>query len=338
RKPEPFFQLARELFPGQFVPTLSHVFIRVLADEGLLLRCYTQNIDTLERAAGVPADLIVEAHGSFHSATCIGRGYTHDPDVERSLFPHLYPGGGLDDVDSDEDVGGGTGRNVWASPRPKLKVPPTQGGPTEPAVFEPGCGHRHKLAWVREQLSRGRVPPVCERCGRGVVKPDITFFGESLPRRFLELCDADLRAADALLVLGTSLSVQPFASLLGRVRPRVPRLLVNREVVAAASSLRGGGGAASFDFDGSVHEYRRDALFLGACDDGCRELARALGLEAKLDEAMAEVRRAHARASSGTPVTPAKESRRAAASMFDEQPSSPVGTTPLDSILGDLKI
>lgn len=34
--------LARELFPGRFRPTLTHFFIRLLHDKGLLLRCYTQ--------------------------------------------------------------------------------------------------------------------------------------------------------------------------------------------------------------------------------------------------------------------------------------------------------
>ena len=32
---------------------------------------FTQNIDCLERTAGVPADLIVEAHGSFATQRCI---------------------------------------------------------------------------------------------------------------------------------------------------------------------------------------------------------------------------------------------------------------------------
>jgi NAD-dependent histone deacetylase SIR2 len=30
-----------------------------------LLKLFTQNIDCLEREAGVPADMIIEAHGSF---------------------------------------------------------------------------------------------------------------------------------------------------------------------------------------------------------------------------------------------------------------------------------
>lgn len=49
-----------------------------------------------------------------------------------------------------------------------------------------------------------RVPrcPVCT----GVVKPDIVFFGEQLPARFL-LHVADFALADLLLILGTSLEV-----------------------------------------------------------------------------------------------------------------------------------
>ncbi|KAJ2849842.1 NAD-dependent protein deacetylase sirtuin-2, partial [Coemansia brasiliensis] len=71
RKPKPFFVLAKELYPGQFIPTISHFFVKLLAQKNLLLRHYTQNIDCLERVAGVDSSLIVEAHGSFHSAHCI---------------------------------------------------------------------------------------------------------------------------------------------------------------------------------------------------------------------------------------------------------------------------
>lgn len=33
---------------------MVHFFIRLLYEEGILLRNYTQNIDTLERIAGIP--------------------------------------------------------------------------------------------------------------------------------------------------------------------------------------------------------------------------------------------------------------------------------------------
>ena len=68
---EPFYTLAQSLFPGLYRPTLTHTFIRLLQDRRVLLRCFTQNIDTLERMVGVQEDLIVEAHGSFATSRCI---------------------------------------------------------------------------------------------------------------------------------------------------------------------------------------------------------------------------------------------------------------------------
>lgn len=73
-----------------------------------------------------------------------------------------------------------------------------------------------------------------QSCG-GLVKPDIVFFGESLPERFWERVPLDFSAADLLIVLGTSLVVHPFAGLIDHVGPQVPRLLVNREVAGEAA-------------------------------------------------------------------------------------------------------
>lgn len=47
--PNPFFALAKELYPGRYQPNLTHYFVRLLHDKGQLLRMYTQNIDGLER-------------------------------------------------------------------------------------------------------------------------------------------------------------------------------------------------------------------------------------------------------------------------------------------------
>lgn len=66
--PQPFFQFAKELYPGKFQPSPSHKFIRMVEEQGKLLRNYTQNIDTLEQAAGIQKCL--ECHGSFRTASC----------------------------------------------------------------------------------------------------------------------------------------------------------------------------------------------------------------------------------------------------------------------------
>ncbi|KAI1277281.1 DHS-like NAD/FAD-binding domain-containing protein [Xylaria sp. FL0933] len=69
--PRPFYVLAKELYPGSFHPTISHAFVALLAKRNLLRMLFTQNIDCLERTAGVPPELIVEAHGSFATQRCI---------------------------------------------------------------------------------------------------------------------------------------------------------------------------------------------------------------------------------------------------------------------------
>ena len=72
--PQAFYTLAHELYPGRFAPTAFHRLVRLLQDKQLLHRVYTQNIDTLERMAGVREEFIVEAHGSFAYNHCIDCG------------------------------------------------------------------------------------------------------------------------------------------------------------------------------------------------------------------------------------------------------------------------
>ncbi|SCU78658.1 LADA_0A06744g1_1 [Lachancea dasiensis] len=71
KNPEPFYTLAKELYPGNYEPSNFHYLMRLFQDKGKLHRVYTQNIDTLERAAGILPDNLVEAHGSFAKNHCI---------------------------------------------------------------------------------------------------------------------------------------------------------------------------------------------------------------------------------------------------------------------------
>ncbi|MGM0701527.1 MAG: NAD-dependent protein deacetylase [Pseudomonadota bacterium] len=49
--------------------------------------------------------------------------------------------------------------------------------------------------------------PDCTRCGDGIYKPDVVFFGDSVPRERVETAMACLHEADGLLVVGSSLMV-----------------------------------------------------------------------------------------------------------------------------------
>ncbi|XP_078039377.1 sirtuin 2 isoform X2 [Augochlora pura] len=218
KNPEPFFTLAKELLPDGFKPTPCHYFIRLLWQKGLLLRHYTQNIDTLERTAGLPPEKLVEAHGTFHTGQCLK------------------------------------------------------------------CKTTYTLPWIKKKIAEDTVPK-CEKCNEGVVKPDVVLFGELLPQRFDHLNEQDFREADLLIIMGSSLVVHPFASLVDRVRPNCPRLLINKEKVGMQDRLsRFLGLRQGFVFNTKDSSGGRDVAWLGDCDTGCRILAEKLGWGDELTE------------------------------------------------------
>jgi NAD-dependent deacetylase len=86
------------------------------------------------------------------------------------------------------------------------------------------CGDRFDASPVHERVRGGERPPRCERCD-GVLKPDVVLFGEQLPQGALQTAQMHARDADAFLAVGSSLQVQPAASL-PRVAARSGTLVV----------------------------------------------------------------------------------------------------------------
>jgi NAD+-dependent protein deacetylase sirtuin 2 len=207
KNPQPFYTLAKEIFPGNHKPTATHYFLKLLANKKKLLRVFTQNIDSLERISGIDPSLIVAAHGNFDTATCIETGKKIDiNEVKESIL-----------------------------------------------LGEEG--------WTKMNIKHG-----------GLVKPDIVFFGENLDERFVSCVKEDFPKCDLLIVMGTSLTVQPFASLINRVPSNTPRLLINKEKVGHMSG--------GFKFN---KKNTRDVALINDCDSGVRELAEELGWDKELE-------------------------------------------------------
>ena len=73
----------------------------------------------------------------------------------------------------------------------------------------------------------GFVVPSCEDCG-GVLKPDVVFFGESVPRDQVAVAQDHLERADAMLIVGSSLMVYSgFRFVQMAVRGGIPIAAVN---------------------------------------------------------------------------------------------------------------
>ncbi|CRG84367.1 hypothetical protein PISL3812_01661 [Talaromyces islandicus] len=69
--PEPFFAFLRGVMQLTFRPTVTHAFIALLQRMGVLEMVFTQNIDGLERAAGIADEKLMAVHGQFGSQRCI---------------------------------------------------------------------------------------------------------------------------------------------------------------------------------------------------------------------------------------------------------------------------
>lgn len=80
-------------FPGTFQPTPGHYFIKLLHDKGLLQRCFTQNIDSLEHQADLPKQEIVAAHGNFDSEFWLMHGAKRPCNVmpaHQGFIPYMF--------------------------------------------------------------------------------------------------------------------------------------------------------------------------------------------------------------------------------------------------------
>jgi len=75
KSPQAFNTWCKEFWPGEnYHPNLGHYFLKLLEDKGKLSRVYTQNIDGLEAASGLPGSKVIEAHGTFTTAHCTSCG------------------------------------------------------------------------------------------------------------------------------------------------------------------------------------------------------------------------------------------------------------------------
>ena len=139
-----------------------HAFVE-LHRQGRLEALITQNIERLHQRSGLPADKVLELHGTTTEAVCLTCG---------------------DRITSDE-----------------------------------AC----------RRIEAGEKAPRCSQCG-GLLKPATISFGQAMPHDVMVRAQVAAETCDLLLAVGSSLVVEPAASI-----PRVARqagarlIIVNRD-------------------------------------------------------------------------------------------------------------
>ncbi|MBW3620057.1 MAG: NAD-dependent protein deacetylase [Actinobacteria bacterium] len=170
-------------------PNRCHAAVAALDDAGLLTGTVTQNVDGLHTAAG--SRDVIDLHGRLDAVVCLDCG----------------------------------------DRRPRLEVM------LRLDVVNPGFRERHgatgalrpdgDVALPDDAVARFRVVS-CRRCG-GVLKPDVVFFGEHVPRERFARALGLLDRSRGLLVLGSSLVVgSGFRFVTAAARRGLPVAIVNR--------------------------------------------------------------------------------------------------------------
>jgi NAD-dependent SIR2 family protein deacetylase len=190
------------------MPNAGHRAVAALEWAGVVTGVITQNVDLLHTKAG--SATVVNLHGTYAQVVCLSCGYTMSRAALAEQLEALNPGF----IERTEAVGG-------------LAV-----APDADAVITDTASFRYLD---------------CPSC-IGMLKPDIVYFGENVPKDRVNQAFSLVESADALLVAGSSLTVFSgyrfvrHAAALG-----IPIAIVNR------GSTRGDD-LATVKFDGGCSE------------------------------------------------------------------------------------
>ncbi|OBK21805.1 NAD-dependent deacetylase [Mycobacterium asiaticum] len=148
-------------------PNAGHRALAALERTGVVIGLITQNVDLLHTKAG--SANVVDLHGSYARVVCLDCGHTMSRAALAEQLEALNPGF----IEHSEALGG-------------LAV-----APDADAVVADTASFQYLE---------------CPSCA-GMLKPDIVYFGESVPKDRLAQAYSVLDGAEALLVAGSSLTV-----------------------------------------------------------------------------------------------------------------------------------
>lgn len=228
----------------RFTPT--HAFIKLLQDKGKLLTNYTQNIDGLEIVSGITR--LVQTHGSIAAGRCMRCGKEH-----KKNFRSLWDKGALPTCSKCDKQQ----HQRLARRRKKQRARDAPDDDT---------GRPKRTSTQRAKYDESAT--LVEH----VLRPQITFFDESLPANYGERMRGDKETVDLLIVIGTSLEIKPLSKLpLEDSIKDKPLIWINQTA--------------------SPGKFQPAIQLLGECDIVVEELTRRLGWD--FEHEMLERKNAH---------------------------------------------
>src|SRR5690242_9224408 len=171
------------------LPNAGHRALAALEHAGVVSGLITQNVDLLHTKAG--SRTVVNLHGTYDQVICLDCGHTMARAALADLLEDANPGF----IERAEKVGG-------------IAVAPDADA-------------------IIDDTTSFRIID-CPHCG-GMLKPNIVYFGESVPKSVVEQAYSIVNDAGALLVAGSSLTVFSGYRFVRHAAARgIPVAIINR--------------------------------------------------------------------------------------------------------------
>ncbi|KAL5753454.1 hypothetical protein ACOSP7_023631 [Xanthoceras sorbifolium] len=156
-------------------PSSAHIALASLEKAGRIDFMVTQNVDRLHHRAGSNP---LELHGTVYTVACLDCGFSVSRDLFQDQVKALNPkwAVAIESLDSP-----GSDKSFGMKQRPDGDI------------------EIDEKFWEEEFHI-----PTCQKCN-GVVKPDVVFFGDNLPKDRAEKAMEAAKECDAFLILGSSL-------------------------------------------------------------------------------------------------------------------------------------
>jgi NAD-dependent SIR2 family protein deacetylase len=170
-------------------PNAAHRAVAALQRVGAVADVITQNVDGLHQAGG--ARDVVELHGGLDRTVCLECGHIADRAGLDVRLRAANPGFRPEAGTTDE-----------VNPDGDVELP--------------------------DEALDGFVMVDCLACGGGPLKPDVVFFGETVPRDRVDACFRLVYRARSLVVLGSSLTVMSgYRFVIHAAKRGIPVAIVN---------------------------------------------------------------------------------------------------------------
>lgn len=185
-------------------PNAAHRALAALAKSDKDFLCLTQNVDNLSQRADHPPEKLHCLHGSLFNIKCSS-----------------------DDCDFLEV---GNYDDPWCPPLAPASVD------MPPGEELPLLNPYHRIKHITpEQL------PHCPKCEKGIQRPGVVWFGETLDEEMLETADRWMKEGniDLMLVIGTSAQVYPAAGYIVKAKAQGARIVtINPEAGREADMFK----------------------------------------------------------------------------------------------------